>query len=786
MSTRRWVPLVVICGLPLVLFWKLILGGRVLYWGTPVLQFYPWRQVAVEMVRAGAVPLWNHYLGNGAPLVANLQSAVFYPPNLIYLLVPVERAMGYSVVMHVALAGLFMYLYARSIALSRFASLVAALSYMFSGFLISRLGFLSMANGAAWLPLFFFLAERLVRERSPAGILFLGAALGLGLLAGHVQLWYYGLWALGWYVLYRSWQRDKPLNFRFRIWLFFALAVLLGLAAAAMQVLPTLELTRLSQRSGGAEYDFAMTYSFWPWRLITLLAPDFFGHPAHGDYWGYANYWEDCGYIGVLPLIFALVAIVFWARRRRQAGDSPLTPRLLSLIPFFALLGLLSLLLAMGKNLPLYPLLFRWGPGFGLFQAPARFLYLYTLGTAVLAGVGAELFLVRPPVGPSRVRRYTIVIGLAILLAATTARFFLPAVKLTFIAALGRFALLLIISVGLLSLRGWMAGKAPQIERWQMLVGVFIAVDLMLFGYGLNPTTGPELYRATTASGAFLKEDSELFRTFAFEAADPRESFAYRVNFDRYFSFKDFGSEDVEHLLGLRETLIPNLGVMENIYSASNDDPLQVGPYLDLMEAIREAPPSMALRLLGLMNVRYILNDRSVADLIPVFADGDRVQIYRHEEALPRAYVVWRARIIPDSQELLSELMSSAFDPGREVLLESGPQGANNKPPTGHPGADIRSLHYGPNRVKIGISLEQDGYLVLSDTFYPGWRAYVDGREVEILKANYAFKAVSLEAGSHVVLFEYRPLSFRAGLIISLAAWSAIAAGLAIWRKIAS
>ncbi len=789
-SKKRWVPLVVICGLPLVLLWKLILGGRVLYWGTPVLQFYPWRRVAVEMMRAGAVPLWNHYVGNGTPLAANLQSAVFYPLNLIYLLVPVERAMGYSVVVHVALAGLFMYLYARSVGLGRFAGLVAALSYMFSGFLLSRLGFLSMANAVPWLPLFFFLAERLVRQCSPVRVLLLGAALGLGLLAGHVQLWYYGLWALGWYVLYRSWRRDKPLHFRFRIWLFFALAVLVGLAAAAIQVLPTLELTRLSQRSSGAEYDFAMTYSFWPWRLITLLAPDFFGHPAHGDYWGYGNYWEDCGYIGLLPLIFALGAVVFWARSRRQPGGPPLAPGLLSLIPFFALLCLVSLLLAMGENLPLYPLLFRWGPGFGLFQAPARFLYLYTLGAALLAGVGAELFLVRPPVGPSRVRRYTIVVGLAVLLAAVIARFLLPAVKVTFIDALGRFALTLIISVGLLSLRGWMARETAQIERWQTLVVAFIAVDLMLFGYELNPTTGPELYRATTASGAFLREDPEPFRTFAFEAPDPRESFAYRVKFDRYFSFEDFGSEEVEHLLGLRETLIPNLGVLENIYSASNDDPLQVGRYLDLMEAIGEAPPPLALRLLGLMNVRYILNDRAVADLAPVFVDGDRVHIYRHDRALPRAYVVSQARIVPDSRELLSELMGSAFDPGREVLLEKVPGTSESArhllEETGQPVAEVRSLHYSPNRVKIEVSLEQDGYLVLSDTFYPGWRAYVDGREVEILRANYAFKAVPLQAGSHAVLFEYRPLSFQVGLLVSLAAWGIIAAGGFIWRKVAS
>jgi len=822
----------------------------VLYWGTPLLQFYPWRKLAVDMIRSGHVPLWNHYLGNGTPLAANLQSAVFYPLNLIYLVAPVERALGYSVVLHVILAGLFMYLYGRTIKLSRFAGLVAALSYMFSSFLISRLGFLSVTSAIPWLPLLFCLAERLVSKRHLSSVLLLGLAIGLQFLAGHAQLWYYGLWAVAAYVLARGWQLCKssqkynfpicsgwicnpaigPPDYKSggsgsetqqrpqeasgqpcvlhrassaaRGWLLLALAVLVGLGVAAVQLLPTAELALLSQRQSGAEYEFAMTYSFWPWRLITLFAPDFFGNPARGDYWGYANYWEDCGYIGVLPLLLALIAISIHLGQKRGRGTSA-TPYPLSLASFFSLLSLVSLLLALGKNLPLYPLVFRWVPGFGFFQAPARFLYLYTLGMATLAGLGADVIVSSRKL--ERFRGYGVVVGLAILLATVAVRL-LPVLpmKLTFVSALARFAVLFTIASLLLLYRGkaefWLREiRLPyrlgvsSLVLWQALVIVFIAADLIIFGHALNPTTGPRLYELTTASGAFLKREDGDYRIFI------SSRFDYALKFGKYLLFDDFGPNDVNWLIGLRETLMPNLAIGEGLFSANNFDPLVVGHYERLMreidkglprwidrglgQTVDEARLSVALRLLSLMNVKYILDCREIPGLNLIFTDG--VRIYRNDDALPRACVVSQARVISDDEELLAELSSQTFDPRRTVLLGPG----QSQEPISHSPTSFSfiplSPKYSPNAVEIEVTLDRDGYLVLSDTYYPGWRAYVDGEEKEIMRANYAFRAVSLESGQHTVLFKYEPLAFKVGLAISLATWGAIILGLAVmglWR----
>ena len=176
-----------------------------------------------------------------------------------------------------------------------------------------------------------------------------------------------------------------------------AFAVGLALLISAVQILPTVEFVQQSLRSNGAERTFALTYSFWPWRLITLLAPDFFGHPAQGNYWGYANYWEDHAYMGILPLFLALIAIWHYFRSRLSSRAQIFNPQSLNqdggrspianqIVLFFAALIPVTLVLAMGWNTPIYLWVFEWTPGFSFFQAPARLLIWYTVAMAVLAG----------------------------------------------------------------------------------------------------------------------------------------------------------------------------------------------------------------------------------------------------------------------------------------------------------------------------------------------------------------------------------------------------------------
>jgi hypothetical protein len=818
---KRW-PIILLIVLPVLIYWPLTFAGRVLYWGLPLYQFYPWHSLVAEAIRSGHLPLWTDLLGNGAPLLANHQSAVFYPFNLIYLALPVEQAMGYSVVLHLVMAGLFAYAWGRTIQLSRFGASVTGLTFMLSAFFVSRTQFITIVNGAAWLPLLFGLTERLVRRRTGLDMVWLSLAVALQFLAGHAQLWFYSLWAVLAYGMARAWSgrrvrpeakdadSGRPGARLARVFVLLAGAILLSLGLSALQLLPTAELSLYSQRAAGLDLDDAMVYSFWPWRLLTLPIPDLFGSPARGDYWGYAAYWEDAGYVGVLPWLLglglglSLFARAAWEMMRgwlpvltrhssspaSQAESDDLKSQKVDaqlegfLVAFYLMLILVSLVLAMGRNTPIYPLVFKFIPGFGAFRAPARFLLFYTFGISTLAGMGAERF--RLTYRAQYVARLTVAGAAAMLAVALAMGWMDVAIKPTLAPAVARFAILLGLSACILLLYPSRAGpdRDPRVARsplpsgvWQGLVIGFIAADLALFAAPLTPTISPTLYRTMTDADRFLLTRADDERLFATDGYD------YDVKFGNYLNFSDWGPSDLVHWLSFRETLVPNLNLFTHTSSVNNEDPLVVGRWRELVDALHAVDWPDRLRLLRMMHVGYVLSESPPPGLSQVETVP---HLYRLSDSLPRAWLVPQARLISAPQVLLSELVADTFDPTTQVLLESllprpgqapGLDGESDVPALGHPvststpsppGSRIGPplLEEGNSRT-IDLVVSQPGYLVLAYTYYPGWRAEVDGRPTELLRANYMFMALPLEPGEHRVTLRYRPVSLILGAFIS-------------------
>ncbi|MGQ9598712.1 MAG: YfhO family protein [Anaerolineae bacterium] len=757
----------VLVALPLLLYAPFLFGGKVLYWGVYLLQFYPWRQLAVEQIRAGHWPLWNPYLGAGTPLAANLQTAAFYPPNLLFLAMPVERAFGWELALHVALAGLSAFYLGRRLGLGPFGALVTGLTYGLGGYVVAHWVFPSMVYAAAWLPLLLALTDRLISNvRDPILILdveLLALAIALQLLAGHAQTSFYSALMVASFALFRLGQEAGG---RKQGLCSLLLAALWGLALAAIQLLPTAELAVHSQRAGIlGDPRAAYELSFWPWRLITLLAPDFFGNPGRDGYWAYGTYWEEAAYVGVLPLVLAVLAVVRWWRRqkRREGG--------LLWVPFFLFLSLVSLLLALGNHTPLYPLFFHYLPGFGLFKAPARLMIGYALGMAVLAGIGADAL--RPTQHTRSLFRLAILVGAGMAVAGVTVRLALPKIQASFGHSVARLGLTLALSGAVL----WLYDRRRPAHIWQLAACGLLFADLLAFGWGLAPGTDPEVYHNPVATAQFLQTQppGRLFVAYPF---------AQEV-YDRYVSLRAYGPTDLTYLQGLRESLFPNLNAVYHLSGVGNYDPLTVGRYQDLWDHLRAGSFEEIHPLLNLFGVRYIVSDEPLP--LSVACDAGP-RIYRNDEALPPAFVVPQARVVADPDERLAILLGPTFDPRAEVLLSRAPA----RPPTpvqegGTPPAfpEPSVLRDGPNRVIIQVNVAQAGYLVLTDTWYPGWRATVDGEIAEILSADHAFRAVSLEAGEHTVVFEYAPLSFRVGAWVSLGAgvlWGAALTGGMLWR----
>ena len=803
-SNFIFIALIVI--LPLLLFWRWIVKGEVLYWGTVLFQFWPWHALVRSSILNGNWPLWNPLLGNGTPLLANLQSAVFYPPNLLYLVMPVEHALTISVILHLMGAGLCMFFYARHIGLTPFAAMLPALTYMFSGYIIGRTQFITMVNAAAWVPLLLLLGDKLAVRRNLLDALWLALVLAVQLLAGHAQLWFYGLLLLGPYIIFRSWQtinndewprsvaneriiashqatkssRETANTIRFTHYasrlitavLYLALAVALSFLLTAAQILPTAELLSQSQRSGGAGRTFALTYSMWPWRLVTLLFPNFFGHPAQGNYWGYATFWEDHAYLGVLPLMLALAGVWYYFKLTINSyqltmndEQSPISnlqsPNPLQVAPFFAALIPISIILALGWNTPVYLWLFDYVPGFSLFQAPARFLIWYTLAVAVLSGIGAQMFEATANNRP--LMRRLLAACIALTAAGFVGDFYLAGREVTFLTAIQSTGLLLIIALILLLIHPQKAGFLPE-NVWQGLVILFVVVDLLLAAQLLIPTLPPAIFRRPIASAEFLQAQPGGARFYA------ASQYAYRTTYNQFFQFKSFGPSDAAHWQQLKESLVPNFGVYANLPSANNDDPLVVGHWRQLTDQLYPDDSARYNRLLAVMSVGYLIDDAQTGDEQALYATN-HLTLRPIQDPLPRAYFVPQVSVATTPAETIARLNALDFEAHREVVIMS------TEPPS-WPGnntlsddVQVKISESNANHVQLTVNTANTGFVVLTDTYYPGWQATVDGQPAKIWQANLAFRAVRVPAGQHTIDFIYRPRSFALGLWLSTTTW---------------
>ncbi|MGB4869954.1 MAG: hypothetical protein WBP47_07875, partial [Candidatus Promineifilaceae bacterium] len=371
--TRFW-PWLAIVGLVLLFFNKMVFSNLILARGDTFLYFYPYWQAAAEALRHGRLPLWNPSLFMGAPLLANSQVGFFYPLNWpVWLLLPTPYAVSASIVLHLVIAGWGAYLAGRRrLGLGVLAGLLTAVLFALGGYLTAQVEHVNQVQGLAWLP---WLLVALPNGRSPnrqdsfQRIMALGLLFALQLLAGHTQTAFISGVAVGVWVLANAAEerrvrnRQSPLSHL----LLVLVAVLLALLLTAVQLLPTLELTSLSSRQGGLTPNEVLSFSWHPLLMGRSLLPAY----------GQSLFSEYVAFLPITALVLAVLGALQWRRR----------PGVLAALALTAV----GLFLALGVFNPLYWLLARL-PGFDLFRVPARWLAVYALGAALLAGAGLERF----------------------------------------------------------------------------------------------------------------------------------------------------------------------------------------------------------------------------------------------------------------------------------------------------------------------------------------------------------------------------------------------------------
>ena len=382
LKRKDFLALGVLLVLVLVFFWKLAFTNLIIARGDIFYYFYPYRDFAAQAVREGRVALWNPYLFMGAPFMANSQAGFFYPLNLAMSWLDTTRAINWTIVLHIFIAASGAYVFTRSILRSSMAAaLLAAISFGLGGYLGTQIEHVNQLQGLAWIGWIFLSYEYAIRRQqsvlSTVRWLPLAILIALQLLAGHTQSVFITLVGLGCYAVWQLFESifvDRPIGRREYVLRFahyawpVMLAIIVAIALTAIQILPTLELTRNSARSGGLPTNLAVSFSLDPRLLGRALLPDYEGAlPAGGEF---------TAFFSVAALMLMTIGVTTWRRASVQTRA----------IAFIAFIGLFF---ALGGYNPLYYLMLKI-PGFDLFRAPARWIVLFIFAGSLMAGVGLD------------------------------------------------------------------------------------------------------------------------------------------------------------------------------------------------------------------------------------------------------------------------------------------------------------------------------------------------------------------------------------------------------------
>lgn len=726
---------------------------------------------ATERFYAGELPKWMPYLYGGVPFFANPMD-IFYPLSVLLRLlrVPTHEHLGIIFTLQFFLAGTGTYLLLRELDVRRMPAHVVGLLYMFSGYLISYVyaGHDGRAIVATLSPLFLFALHRGIRRGAWRDFVLGGVVLGAALLSFQIQTAYYLLLAAALWSLFLLWHFEawRPVPVLLRRIAGGGVTLFLGFAVASVNFLPFLGYVGASPRGGeGRGYEYATSWSMPPEEVVGLAVPERIG--LLDAYWGLNPFKLHTEYLGALAILLLLLG-VYLLRRNRYGW-------------FFLGLAAFTLTIAFGGHTPLYRLYYELLPGTARFRAPSTSFFLVVLSLSVFAGlamdrladvrarssgsaggkaaeeagrslrtmtyitagalglvlVWAMLVAATPPTAPSA--------GLPGAEAARAARRALN--HEAYLLGIGRFGLFLLGSAAVLWL--WVRDRLPVYGVASLLVGL-VVTDLWIIDKKFFETApGPSVYFAPDEIVSFLERQPKPFRTFVLFDL-PQD------NYMTLFGIELLGGEHGNQLQSYNEFL----GAGERTYT-------------DFHNMGRPA-------FLGLANVRYLVSGRDVSApfLEPVFRgrtrNGQDAVVYENRTVLPRAFLVGQARRVTEPDGAIQAMQQPGFDPRAEVLLYEDPP---LSPSTGEgsPGtATIRQ--YEPDEVVVDVSASRDAYLLLTDNFYPGWTAEIDGDPVPLLRADHTFRAVPVSAGEHRVTFRFEPRSLAIGFRVYLIIWTLLAA----------
>lgn len=721
--------------------------------GDTSLYFSRLRPFGFSELFQGNLVLWNPHTFSGTPFLGGFQSAMLYPPNLIYGVLPLARAINVDVALHSFLVGFFTFAWAYNRGMRPIAALFAAVIPMYAGAYTMRIyvGQLTMVSAQAWTPLLFLCVDKIFDQARKKRPLLPWSLLGIfavtvQVFAGYPHTVFVTAIAVGIYcVLMLPTAKERP-----HIMLALGAIAIAPLCTTAIQLWTGIAAGQESLRTGDASYEFSTSFSFPPENLLTFFAPGFFGDVTHVDYWGRWAFWDTSAFLGIIALTLAIYGALFGDRALRRFST-----------PIAALL----LVIALGRYTPAFRFIFEWVPGFAQFRAPSKFMYPVSLFAAMLAGVGVDLLL-------KSGRRAGWISLLALLWAGALAAGAI-AVRIASSGDPEESAWRRMLEDLKSSDEVWRWGATRELfftntENFAfqaLVIGAVTCVIAAAMLYGASKFR-PLVY-ALVALGII-----EIFAYARAYRATYNLSENYRPEISAFYE-EHKGEHRVFDLPGL-DHAARNFAIEAREHAMWGYDPVVLRRYGEFMafaqgkenrrtwDLDRRPPngpwPSEYHPILRLLRCRY---------LIPPI--GSLKEIEEVDGALPHYFLVQDYKVVEDEDSAFAALEEEGFDPLKTVVLESTPSPA---PEASEARATLRIVDRSTDHMTFECDLDKAAILVVTDVYSEGWRAVALPGSVqsqyEVLPADFVLRAIPLTAGHHAFRLEYSPLSYRLGRAFSI------------------
>ena len=758
----RWAPFVVMGVLTLLAFRQYLVSGagEMLLGQDTVAAGIMFRKFFVEHIRAlGRMPLWNPYLFGGVPTIEAGSGDILYPASVLHFLLPLTSALAWKLILHVYLAGVFMYLAARALGARRYVALFAGSAYLLSANLVSlvwggqdgKMYVIALFPAALWL-----LVTALAR-RSWLRFIWLGVVAGLMVVA-HPQLAYYAYIALAAYAAASLWLRRREGGAFIASSLVGAmLAAVAAVGVAAVVLLPMYRYLREdSPRAGaGRGFEYSASWSLHAEEAFSFFIPEFSGTDVQSEtYWGKNPFKHNSEYAGALVFVLGIAALAGLKGDRRRWG--------------LGALAAVALLYALGAGTPVFRVLYSVVPGLKNFRAPSLAAFVAIASLTLLASLLLERVLSGDDQRARRVMANALLgSGLLALLIGIIALAGGPGLYGTWSSIFG--------SAEGGSRAAAFAADVPRIVTGALIVALLCGLAwlaVFLWGKGiLRPVHVVMILTGLTVLD-LLRVDSRYIQI---------------VRYDDFFP-PDQGIEALRSRLAPGERVLTFGGVYPEGFLASYGVPEVFGYHgnqirwynaltrYDVRQSARSAEElqqywlsflgSAALRTLA---ARYILLPGQVnLPGLKLLGADQRVAVYANEAAMPAVAVVPEVQVEPDSARRIGILWSPTFDPTKTTIVEQQVLAIGQGGGTGTAAIEGN----GDDTLAVRVRTSGPALLTVSRTYHPSWEAEVDGGPVPVIRANQALMAVPLSgSGEHRVVLRYRPRIVYLAATITAATW---------------